>query len=151
MTVLGILCIVGYILVSIPMAAYSRNRSVNKSFDNHYQSEKRLNGNRVYTKVSEEEMLIKAMDNATRCDKDDWTTAAFLGGFFWPAFVVAYIFHWVYKKAESAMSAILPKSAIEKKIEQIHTQQSLENQRKEMIRIGRRLNLDVKQLEELGE
>jgi hypothetical protein len=145
------LCILGYVGIAIPTSIYTRNRSLNKSFNRWHKQSVETNKHLFYTKKNDEELLLEGMKRAKEYDSADWAVAGFLGGFFWPAFLVGFAWHWLYKKVESKSATLLPKTDIEKKIERIHTARELEKQRQEMINIGRKLNLDVKQLENLGE
>lgn len=157
--IITIAVMVIYTVVGIITGAYTRNRSVNKSYNRRYLAEKesKIQYPSTYhfrygnSKNEDEDLMLRAMDEAKRYDSSDWIAAGFLGGFFWPAFVIGFGFHWVYKKAESSIQPCMPKSDIEKQIAQIHKDRALEKERKELIRQARKMGLDTKVLEKLGE
>lgn len=137
------LCILAYAGIGIVTGVYTRNRSVNKSHNKWLKHESVNN--------SEENRMLNAMKSAKTYDSEDWAMAGFLGGFFWPVFLPGFGFHWVYKKIESALQPHMPLSEIEKRIAQIHKDRALEDERKQLMREARRLGLDTKVLEKLGE
>jgi len=151
-----ILCIALYAMAGLATGIYTRNRSVNKSFANRYAQEveskqryPNLYRFRYGEVAAEEELILRAMSESKTYDSPDWALAGFLGGFFWPAFLVGFGFHWTYEQIGSLLQPHMPISEAEKKVKAIHKARDLEAQRLEMIKIGRKLNLDVKQLEKL--
>jgi hypothetical protein len=150
-TLIVVIAILGYIGVAIPTSVYARNRSITKSFNSWYEHSKDTNEELIYTKKSDDDLIIDAMKTAKSYDSADWATVAFLSAFFWPAFIVGFTFHAVYKKVENLTQPLVPKTDIEKTIEQIHKSRKLEKERKELLREARRLGLDTRLLEKLGE
>jgi len=145
MTVFIVFLFIGfYAMAGFTTGVYTRQRSVNKSYNRWLEFQSHYNN-------SEERRMLEAMADAKRYDSDDWAVAAFLGGFFWPAFMFGFGWQWVYKKVVTGLQPYMPKSEIEKKIDDIHKTRELEKQRLEMIRVGRKLNLDVTLLEKLGD
>jgi len=139
-----VLSLLAYLITGIPVGIYSRNRSVNKSFNEHYDDNKRL-----YSRESEEDQILRAMRDSERFNEEEKLFAGVCGTIFWPLFLVGFAWHYLFKAVAKRIAPILPKAESEKKVDLILQRKRLREESDRIIKIARQLGFSTEELKEM--